>query len=312
MNSSVEVEFVYNDVDSYGSEMSELYSYSEEPEFLQSKCCFEDLARRSGISQWKTSSVMDQKRFLMMLQNMLDVAGGDQRMLAVHAVLYLVQGVFGEVESEEEHLLQVKRNVLLIYQQDMFQSFVEILRLEIENSDTAIAALKKPAVSIADSRDLRCILNVLYTLVETMRTFNGGSPEQKGSPMDTMAESFRSDFIDQTVVSDDDDDHCLSVVLLTMVIRFCAGNSPHFPMKKVLLLLWKVFLTSLGGLRQHQQQKNSARQRHGLPPAPDDTQEVCNSMRPASPPASAMDLIEPQDPRLARCAKPSLVKQSGL
>lgn len=241
------MEFTYADADSHLNEIAELYSYTEHNEFQYNVKAFEDQMEMYKLKPlWQQLDKDQHQSIIHKLIDQLEVLDNNMRMKAARTLLYLAQGCWVEVQSDEEQQSLCRYNVMMLYRLGVFQAFIELLNLEIENSTTANVAIRKIAVSLADSVDLRVILSVLYIITEVMRA----EKEVVNSEHQVLVEAFVQE------ISQPMGDELLAVKLLGMITRFCSGSAPHFPMKKVLLLLWKISLVSLGGTETLKQLKS--------------------------------------------------------
>ncbi|XP_073666027.1 striatin-interacting protein 2 isoform X4 [Tursiops truncatus] len=221
----------------------------------------------------------------MGLLDRLEVVSRERRLKVARAVLYLAQGTFGECDSEVDVLHWSRYNCFLLYQMGTFSAFLELLHMEIDNSQACSSALRKPAISIADSTELRVLLSVMYLMVENIRL----ERETDSYGWRTARETFRTELSFSM-----HNEEPFALLLFSMVTKFCSGLAPHFPIKKVLLLLWKVVMFTLGGFEQLQALKVQKREELGLPPLAEDSIQVVKSMRAASPPSYTLDLGESQ------------------
>ncbi|KAL7037234.1 hypothetical protein ACKWTF_009123 [Chironomus riparius] len=308
-NEFVDLEFNYADSDTHLNEIAELYSYTEHNEFQLNVKAFEDQMEMYKLKPlWQQLDKDQHQSIILKLIDQLEVLDNTMRMKAARTLLYLAQGCWVEVQSDDEQQSLSRYNVMMLYRLGVFQAFVELLNLEIENAATANVAIRKIAVSLADSVDLRVILSVLYIITEVMRA----ESERTDSEHLDLVDAFVQE------ISQPLGDELLAVKLLGMITRFCSGSAPHFPMKKVLLLLWKVSLVSLGGTETLKKLKNEYREKEGLPVITEDTLEVSRTMRASSPPPTAGN-----DDNMAKRSRPfrrvrniviseSLMKQSSL
>ncbi|CAG2100909.1 unnamed protein product [Medioppia subpectinata] len=305
---SEDMDFLYGDCDGLCDEMSELYSYTEEIEFVANKSTFEELMEDMGFPlKWTHMSSDQRTRAIERLSEGLEVCDRSRRMRWVRAVLYLIQGNFGECVALEDQPKYCRHNVFRLYDSGMFATFVQLLYMEIEST---LASLKKPAVCLGDSLDMRIILSVLYTFVAVMNVSEDTDTDQQ--------KELRIQFVEE--LSQPNGNELLAITLFQMITKFCnstaatSASASHFPIKKVLLLLWKTLLLTLGGIDKLKATKNLYRMRCGLNPVLDDTLEVTRTMRAASPPASATDLIEAQQQRKMNrpFKRQTVIKQSSM
>lgn len=258
LDSTPDVEFTYDDADRKSAEIAELYSYTEDNEFKSNQEAFETtlFSQELGYQKWTEMKPAERRKFLFLVLETCEAADLDVRLKAARVLLYLVQGNFGEVSDEEEQREWSQHNVFLLYKIGIMPLLIQLLNMEIENADAAISALHKPSVSIADSEMLRVYLNIIYTIVEVMRC---ADPSESVELAQAQNAFFNE--LSQPLGGDE----LLPILLLEMILKYCAGSCPHFPIKKILLLLWKTILISLGGLEDLAKKKEALRVARGLP-----------------------------------------------
>ncbi|XP_002164866.3 striatin-interacting protein 1 isoform X1 [Hydra vulgaris] len=258
-NDSPILDFHYNDADTLENELAELYSYSEEPDFELNAFAFQTLLEtftKDNSIAWALMQKSQKKNFINYVLELMEVVNIQERRKALRCLLYICQGVFKEHESYQEYMEMMKENVLLLFNCGTFSAVQELLVMEAENTERAQAALRKPSITIADSIDMRVPLNILYTMLEVVQHFSKYDLKMQEASL-TLKEELAGSL-------EDVNDPPFACILFDLVLKFCAGSSSHFPIKKILLLLWKVTLFTLGGFKDLKSLMKESRRKVGL------------------------------------------------
>ncbi|XP_001945255.1 striatin-interacting protein 1 [Acyrthosiphon pisum] len=292
-----DLEYNYGDTDTHLCEMAELYSYSELEDYQTNIQEFERVMKALDFKpSWHNLSIENKNIVASRLLDSLEVSDKTKRMNAARCVLYLLQGCWAECQSDKDQQTNAKENILFLYKFGVYNIFVNLLNMEIES----VQFHRKTQINCTDSTNLRIILNVLYTFIEVLRV----------SEFETDVEfkEFRENLL-LDIGLPYTEDH-LIVKLLGMITRFCSGLASYYPMKKVLLLLWKLILVLLGGMDKLANLKNEYRKNVELPELQEDPIEIIKSMRSSSPPPSSTDMMNAQ--KRGTRQKRGLIKQSSL
>uniref|UniRef100_A0AAZ3QCQ0 Striatin interacting protein 2 n=1 Tax=Oncorhynchus tshawytscha TaxID=74940 RepID=A0AAZ3QCQ0_ONCTS len=254
--------------------------------------------------RWIELGQEQQKAYVMRLLDALEVTDRDKRLKVARAILYLAQGVFDECDTDADVIHWSRHNVFLLYDMGIFTALLELRSVKQPQSYKLFVLMHACILTSDLSCSTRVLLSIMYLMVETIRL----QTEDDRPEWRTAREAFKTELGSPLYNGEP-----FALLLFTMVTKFCSMNAPHFPMKKVLLLLWKTILFTMGGFEELQEMKVRGRERLSLPPLPEDSIKVVRSMRAASPPASAMELIEQQQQaKRGRRSRRPLVKQDSL
>lgn len=311
-----ELDFVYADCEPHLEEMAQLYSYGECADFVANLACFDELMVEHGFCRcWQSCGDGLRRRCVLTLLDLLDVASAEVRLKAMRALLYIGQGCFAEVQSDVAQMEWARQNVVLLVRCGAVPVFVQLLQLELQRLSTGVpgeaaSAGSSTCTTPEDGTALRIVLNMLYTLIETMRV----EPKDGESSSWEERELLRAELSQPMCESGE----LLVVTLLGMVARTGQLPTPQLPMKKILLLVWKTLLFTLGDSQQLNARRRELRQRFGLGAVPEDTVQHTRTISSCSVsphrPGSASSGVRGSSGarRIALTKQPSLDEQAEL
>uniref|UniRef100_A0AC35G057 Uncharacterized protein n=1 Tax=Panagrolaimus sp. PS1159 TaxID=55785 RepID=A0AC35G057_9BILA len=137
----------------------------------------------------------------------------------------------------------------------------------------------KRSATLADNESIRMVLSSIYHMLEAIRheIWIDEISENSHFSIDELL-NLRKRFLAELEEPLDIAKVPLLVVLFDMMPSFARGQNPHYPMRKILLLIWKIILTTLGGFEELKAEKNKQRKELNLP-IMEDTIEVGGQMK---------------------------------
>jgi len=305
-----EFNFIYNDSDTIHAEIAELYTYSEEPEFVWNAEAFNVFfqAKFGENKKWKDYSRDEKIEFFIYLLEQCELVDRGRRCQAMRAILYLMQGVFYQCTDIDEYMINAKENVFLFHTCDGVQMFIDLFNMEMNHLCHENNNKNTTNKNLSDNQEMRVIVSILYTVIEFARQIN--------DPNDEAWTHFQT-LLKEELSFPNDNDELFASTLYNAICLFCNAPSPPLPIRKLLLLLWKVLLLTLGGLDEAFEQKNKVRLENQLDPIKENPSKVIARMPPISPPLAGAECLEMQgqvetSSSARRAKRQSFTKQSAL
>ncbi|KAF9346808.1 Factor arrest protein 11 [Mortierella sp. NVP85] len=246
------VHFQYADMDTVPAEIDEFYGYSEVLQFHENQVNFHKNYDGDDIDMeldWQKSSVTEREAYTEYLLDFLDQKDDQSRLSVAQQLIYIAQGAYAGVSNEDDHLEWIVTNNKMLRKLGAFRTYYDALRIACSKYVRLPPTEPNVAVEIPVTRlptepniavEIEALVTLLYMLVV--------SHEDDFEFMGELAAT----------------DPSLTVFLYDQICVRPAKDQ-FYPLKKMLLLLWKVLRTTLGGTDDFPILKNVARRMLNYP-----------------------------------------------
>ncbi|KAF8165029.1 hypothetical protein B0H34DRAFT_855483 [Crassisporium funariophilum] len=255
-------DFKYDDEDTIMIEIEEFYSYIEMPQVAENMKAWEGSFQ---FGDWTNAPLAERRRHVEFLLESLEHRDAEKRFTSARQLFYVLQGTFGETVSPEHQLHWIFENCKVVRAANGVSSIVEAVKIAEHKHDLLYNLTDQDAahlhITLQEKADLieevltevSVYLGMLYHLIEA---FKG-----------------HDDFADELMSLDPP----LPVYLFNVVSGLRDKSAKGYPIKKLLLVLWKTLLTCWGGVRDHTRVKKLARELSGLPSASENSAKIKSS-----------------------------------
>ncbi|KAG1176315.1 hypothetical protein G6F70_006432 [Rhizopus microsporus] len=219
----------YYECDDLETEINEFISYSE----IKTELKTYHQEFNTKFPTWNQSTKDEQKGFIQ--QAIDDLENEEKRVSTLQSIAYISLGTYDDFmgQEKENHIERIKNNNQLLFSMDVVSILKKLLnqageQIEISSSVESVNIVCK---------EFDIYLTVMYLVIICNKQESISLQEYQ------VAES-----------------------LFHLIVRLKEHFTKAFPLKKLMLVVWKVLLITLGDLNEeYQDMKKSIRQAYGLP-----------------------------------------------